>query len=203
MNTLVIVLSAVLGQTGDAPMLGQKDYAQAQKMAAQNNKPMAVFLNQGKTGDNKLITDGLSDRAKEILAKNYIAVMVDTTTPEGRDLAKAFEIRNGQGLILSDRGGAMQALWYQGTLTNQDLIRNLEKYTNLTNVRMTEVAGRASMYPPADESGNATSTVNRQGNSSNPPTTSSNSSGQRRLLFRNSNERGRIFQGRLGLRSQS
>ena len=185
MNTLVMVLSTVLGVAEDS--LWQQNYTQAQKMAAQENKSMAVFLTPGQNGMNQLIPGGVNQQAREILADNYVAVMVDTTTPEGQRLARAFQIRNGQGLILSDRGGSRQAFWFQGTLTNQDLVRNLEKFANQTNVRMTEVAGRASLYPPGEEDGKPVT----------PAATPTQS--QRRMGMRNntSEQRVRLFQGRM------
>jgi hypothetical protein len=198
MNTLVIVLSAVLGQAEEvrAP-LWRQDYTQAQKVAAQDKKPMAVFLKQGQNGISKLVPGGLNEQAKQLLANNYVTVSVDTATPEGQRLARAFEIRDGQGLILSDRGGTYQAFWSQGTLTNQDLVRNLEKYASQTDVRMTEVAGRSSLYPPVDEQGSPVRQIDQRGYQvSTTPTET-----QRRRGLRNSEQRGRLFQGRLSRRT--
>jgi len=180
-NTLVIALSALLGQAdGSSSLQWQQDYAQAQKMAAQGNKSLAVFLTQGQNGMNMLVSGGLNQRAQEILANNYIPVMVDTATPQGQRLARAFEIRDGRGLVLSDRGGMHQALWYQGNLTNQDLVSNLEKFANQTNVRMTETAGRVSSYPPGEE---PAQTGRRTGVPRNQVSTTSESPRRQRTLF--------------------
>jgi hypothetical protein len=153
MNTLVIVLSAVLGQAGEelpGPVM-QHNYIQAQKQAAQEKKPLAVFLAPGHDGLKQLIPGGIGQQAKEILSRRYIAVHVDTGTAQGQQLAKDFAIRGGQGVIISDRGGAYQAFWAEGIITNPDLVRRLQRYADITNVRMTEVAGRTSLYPPIDE----------------------------------------------------
>jgi len=106
MNTLVILLSAVLGQAEErtAPQWRQS-YTQAQNMAAQIKRPVAVFLTQGANGIDKLIPGGLTEQARDILTSDYIPVIVDTTTPEGQRLARQFQLRDGQGLVLSDRGG--------------------------------------------------------------------------------------------------
>jgi hypothetical protein len=184
MNTLVFVLSAFLG-TADDPSLWQSTYAEAERVAAQENKSVAVFLTPGQM--NQLIPGGVNQQAREMLSKNYVAVMVDTTTPEGQTLARAFEITNGQGLVLSDRGGVHQAFWYQGNLNNQDLVRNLQKFANQTNVRMTQVAGRTSYYPSASDD---------QANPMPQATTAPQS--QRRMGMRNSSEqRTRLLQGRM------
>jgi hypothetical protein len=200
MNTLVILLSAVLGQAEEqtAPQWRQS-YTQAQNMAAQIKRPVAVFLTPGPNSLDKLIPGGLNDQAREILTSDYIPVVVDTTTPEGQRLARAFELRDGQGLVLSDRAGAYQAFWSQGNLTNEDLVRTLQKYANQTNIRMTEVAGRSSLYP-AGEPGSPAATVNQRGNEvSTVP-----AQRQRRLLgSRSSDQRARLFQGRMSRRSSS
>ena len=103
---------------------------------------------------------------------------------------RSFEIRDGLGLVLSDRSGAYQAFWSQGTLTNEDLVRNLQKYANLTSVRVTETAGRSSNYPPGEEQGTPARRAGRRGAEySTTPVES-----QRRL---------RLFQGRMSRRTAS
>jgi hypothetical protein len=190
MNTLVIVLSAVLGQAEErSDPLWRQSYTQAENMAAQIKRPVAVFLTQGQNSIDRLIPGGLNEQAKEILTSDYIPVMVDTSTPEGQRLARAFQIRDGLGLVLSDRGGAYQAFWHQGSLTNEELVRKLQKYANQTNVRMTEADGRSSLYPP-EEQGAPRRRLNRRGVESSTTTAES----QRRV---------RLFQGRLSRRSAS
>jgi hypothetical protein len=149
MNTLVIVLSAILGQAGEevSNPTWQRDYAQAQKQAAQAQKPLAVFLAPGQDGLDMLVQGGLAPKAKEIMGGKYICVIIDTATPEGKQLASKFEI-SGTGLVLSDRSGDYQAFWHQGTLSSQDLVRTLQKFAGqTTNIRFTETAGRTSFYP--------------------------------------------------------
>jgi hypothetical protein len=188
MNTLVIVLSAVLGQTEGRPSaLWQESYTQAQNMAAQIKAPMAVFLTQGENGIDKLVQGGLNERARELLASNYVPVIVDTTTPAGQRLASAFGIR-GEGLVLSDRGGAYQALSKPGSLTSEDLVSNLEKYADQTESRMTDNSGRASLYPT--EQGSSGRLRNRRANSY----TAMPVEGQRRV---------RLFQGWMNRRAAS
>jgi hypothetical protein len=193
MNTLVCVLSAFLGQAEEPASLWQQNYTEAQRIAAQDNKAVAVFLTKGEGGLSDLIQGGLSLQAQELLKSKFAAVMVDSTTPEGQRLAKAFQMPAGRGLILSDRGGNLQAFWFQGSLSGQELLRNLERYGNVTNARMTAVGGRTALYPPVDEQGNPVA-QSQMGQQNVQPSTTTQS--QRRFL-RNSDQRGRLFQGRL------
>jgi len=189
MNTLVIILSAVLGQAEGRPSaLWQQSYTQAENMAAQIKTPVAVFLTQGENGIDKLIQGGLNERAREVLASSYIPVLVDTSTPQGQRLAQAFEIRGGQGLVLSDRGGAYQAFSHPGSLTSEELVRNLEKYSNQMDVPMTENAGRSSLYPPPEQRPGRLRNRRANGYISAPA---------------ESQGRGRLFQGLMGRRAAS
>jgi hypothetical protein len=191
MNTLVILLSAVLGQAEEqnVPPQWRQSYGQAQNMAAQIQRPVAVFLTQGPGGMDKLIQGGLSDQAKEILTSDYIPVMVDTTRPEGQRLARDFGLSGGQGLVLSDRSGTYQAFWSQDSLTSEQLLRNLQKYANQTTVRMTEIAGRPSLYGPVDQQGNPVPVLSGPGTEAYPAP----AQGQRRLGSRDSGQRMRLF----------
>lgn len=149
MNTLALVLSACIGQPGEeAPMpLWQRDYTQAQKKAAEMQKPLAVFLAPGQDGMEKLIPGGLSNQAREMMANKFICVRIDTSTPEGKRWAQAFEIGD-MGIVISDRGGNYQAFWHQGALTIPSLVRQLQRNADQTSVRITEISGRPSFYPP-------------------------------------------------------
>ncbi|MBI3406837.1 MAG: hypothetical protein HY040_00590 [Planctomycetes bacterium] len=190
MNTLIITLSAVLGQAGEEIQspLWQRDYTQAKQRAAQEKKPMAVFLAPGENSMNRLIPGGLSDQAKRILSDKYICVMIDTNTPKGQQLAMAFDIRQGQGLIISDRGGAYQAYWQPGIINNQILTRNLQRFADMTDIQVTMIAGRPSFYQgedgpmqPIPQQGRM---INRRGEAIYADSTLQPTE-RRRILFRN------------------
>src|SRR5262249_11839992 len=70
----------------------------------------------------------------------YIPVFVNTDTDAGKRLARAFEMSSGKGIVISDRTGALQAFWHEGDLSNQNLARYLQRYSdpNLA-VRTTEM----------------------------------------------------------------
>ncbi|MBI3411138.1 MAG: hypothetical protein HY040_22615 [Planctomycetes bacterium] len=178
MNTLVIVLSAVLGQAGEgspAPTW-QRDYAQAKQQAVQAQKPLAVFLAPGQDGLNRLVQGGLSPQAKEIMSGKFICVLIDTDTPEGKRMAGALEI-GSTGLVISDRGGAFQAFWQRGELSNQNLVRILQRFSEQTSVRATEIGGRASFYPDG-QSGSGSYTSNYPDGGCSGPGCSSCSGGR-------------------------
>src|SRR5262245_30936004 len=148
MNTLIITLAAVVGQAGEEIQtpLWQRDYAQAKQRAAQEMKPMVVFLAPAENVVNRLLPGGLSDQAKQFMTDKFICVVVDTSTPKGQQLAQAFDLRGGQGMVISDRGGAYQAFWQPGMLNSQDLMRNLQRFADVTSVQSTMIAGRPSFY---------------------------------------------------------
>jgi hypothetical protein len=129
------------------------DYYAANNQSAKAMKPMAVVLGSGEAGYEKLARDGkLTDEAKGLLATKYVCVYVDTETQEGKRLAKAFNMPNGQGLVISDRTGDVQAFRHEGELGNADLVRNLERFADVERpVVRTETTAtqRSSFYEPA------------------------------------------------------
>jgi len=168
MNTLVLVVSAFVGQPGEQVQppnpAWQTDYIKAQKQASQTQKPMAVFLAPGENGISRLLQGGLSPQCKEVLVSKYIPVLIDTSTAEGKRWANSFQISD-MGVVISDRGGQYQAFWRNGEVTNPMLMRQLQKYADQTNIIATEVSGRLTFYPPIDGSqGPGQYTYDRFGN---------------------------------------
>jgi hypothetical protein len=129
------------------------DYYAANKQAATAKKPLAVVLGTGEKGYEKLDRAGkLSDDAKAVLAAKYLCVYVDTASPAGQRLAKAFDMPSGQGIVISDRTGDLQAFRMEGDLAAADMVRYLERYADPERVlRATETnrTSRTSSYEPA------------------------------------------------------
>src|SRR5215469_9255547 len=127
-----IVWAALMGLA--APADGKSptwlnDYSQARRLGAAQNRPLAVFLSPGKEGWGKRATEG--DGGKEVrrlLADRYVCVAIDTSTEAGRQLASAFEMPEGKGIVLSDRSGDLQAFRHEGELRNGDLSQYLERH---------------------------------------------------------------------------
>ena len=119
MYTSLFVL-ALVGAPLEANAPSWQGYYQASQLVEQEKKPLAVFLGTGQKGWEK-VAGSLSPEAEKVLTAGYLCAYVDTTTPEGEKLAQAFEIKNGVGIVISDRKGVKQAFWHQGTLGQPDL----------------------------------------------------------------------------------
>jgi len=108
-----------------------EDYSQGWRQSGKLEKPLAVFIGSGANGWNRLSQDGrLSTEAKEILAKNYVCVYLDTNREAGQELATAFEMPNHLGVVISDSTGRVQAFRHEGDLQTQALIRSLRRYAD-------------------------------------------------------------------------
>ena len=107
------------------------DYAQAFRQCGQLEKPLAVFIGSGPKGWNRLSKDGqLSAETKEVLAKNYVCVYLDTNRDGGQELATAFEMPRHLGIVISDSRGRVQAFRHEGDMQTQVLMRNLRHYAD-------------------------------------------------------------------------
>ena len=152
MHTSVVWLAlAGLAPQAEATPTWRNDYFQARQKGAAQKKPLAVFLAPGQGGWKKLSAEGgLGDGAKKVLADRYVCVHIDTTTEQGRKLAKDFEIDGGVGLVISDRTGKFQAFRHEGTLPGADLRAYLERYADPDRVATTtetHTSSRTSSYP--------------------------------------------------------
>jgi hypothetical protein len=103
------------------------DYAQALTRSSAEGKPMAVFIGHGSDRITKMLVEGtISAEAAKVLATSYVSVYLDSDAQSGRDLAGRFEM--SQGLIISSRGGALQAFRMTGELKAAELAESLTKY---------------------------------------------------------------------------
>jgi hypothetical protein len=136
-SLLIVVTAGLTGIPGDAPALSWQSYSSASQQVEKAKKPMAVFLGTGQKGWDK-VAGNLGAEAETVLAASYLCAYVDTNTPEGKTLAQAFEIKDGVGLVLSDRKGEAQVYWHEGNLTQADLVHELVRHSTST---------RTSHYP--------------------------------------------------------
>lgn len=105
------------------------NYTAAKKLCAENQKPMAVFVGSGVNGYEKLSRERqFSAEVRQELANNFVCVFLDTNTPEGKKLARDFEITGDLGIVISDRTGNLQAFYHEGDLSNAYLFQYLQKY---------------------------------------------------------------------------
>ena len=85
----------------------------------------------------------------QLLGTSYVCVYVNTDTPEGKTLAGQFGLT--QGVVISSKGGTVQALRHTGPVTGTDLTTYLTKYSSPTlAVTTTEQGGvvTTSGYSP-------------------------------------------------------
>jgi hypothetical protein len=147
LTAAVLVLSA--GASNAAPSW-QADYAKAMTAAVAQQKPIAVFIGKGEAGAGGVVADGqVPAKANQLLGASYVCVYVNTDTPEGKTLAGQFGLT--QGLVISSKGGNVQALRHNGPVTGTDLTTYLTKYSSLTvAVTATEQGGvmTTSGYSP-------------------------------------------------------
>jgi hypothetical protein len=118
------------------------------------NKPVAVFIGQGKQGWEQLSREGkLDQETQKYLKANYVCVYLDAE--EDARLASAFAIE-GTGLVISDAGGRKQAFRHEGNLANDQLVGYLKKYSDPERearfTESTQVRERPSYYYPPVQS---------------------------------------------------
>lgn len=124
----------------------QTDYVSASARAKSERKPLAVFIDRGPVSASRLVAEGtFPTSASEMLNSKFICVYIDASTEQGGKLATAFEME--QGLILSDRGGAKQALRHTGAVTTTDLNRYISEQVEFQQSVTTTVAG--TTFAPA------------------------------------------------------
>lgn len=148
MNTSMLALaltSALLAPSW------QSNYFHAQSDAVAMKKPLVVVFGSGANGWSKVIREeSPAPEVNKLLTDQYVCVYVDTTTADGKRLAQNFDISGNLGVVISDRTGSLQAFWHQGDMTNQNMVRYLQRFADPTTViRGTETAtsGRVSYYP--------------------------------------------------------
>jgi hypothetical protein len=137
------------------------DYAAASKQAAQEKKPLAVFLAPGEGAYQKLGHEGgIGSEAEGLLAEKYVCVHVDTTTSKGKELARAFAIPEGLGIVISDRTGEKQTFRHEGDLDRAVLVSYLTRYgdPNYVFVETESNPGRAGHGAAASCSGGSCGT---------------------------------------------
>src|SRR5262245_26167674 len=131
MNTsvAVIALTGVLALQGGEGPTWIPSYAQAIKQSETSRKPVAVVFGSGPAGYEKLSQAGtLNAAARKLLAEQYVCCYIDVDTKAGRDLANAFAVTGNVGLVVSDRGGKLQAFHCNSALAAGDLLRCLERF---------------------------------------------------------------------------
>jgi hypothetical protein len=115
-------------------------YGEARENGRTESKPVAVFIGSGSSGWHQVSRDGQFDsKVNQILADSYVCLYVNTDSDYGRELASAFGISDGPGLVISSHSGKLQVFSHQGDLENGDLSHFLRRYADPKRVvRFTE-----------------------------------------------------------------
>lgn len=147
----LLALSGALSSNpgADSP-LWLTDYAQARQQSKAAQKPIAVFIGSGAQGYDKLSRDGqLGKDIEQVLTANYVCLYLDMRAAASRQLAVAFEMPNGLGVVISDATGGLQAFRHEGDLEPSTLLAYLNRYADPNRtVRTTESnPPRTSFYP--------------------------------------------------------
>ena len=129
-SMLLIALLGIAPVAKDEPTW-VKDYSVARKLCQKEQKPMAVFIGSGATGWNDLSREGRLDKeAARLLARHYVSLYLDRTTEEGQLTAQTLEMQDSRGIVISSSSGKLQAFRHEGDLTNQDLAKYLQRFSN-------------------------------------------------------------------------
>src|SRR5436309_2588279 len=87
----------------EEPLL-HKNYSLARVQSVSANKPIAVFIGSGDKGWEEVSQDGkLGQDVCKLLSAEYVCVYLDVSRGAGKELAGAFEVTDGPGLVISNR----------------------------------------------------------------------------------------------------
>ncbi len=122
-----LALSTLLASGIPTPATWQPNYRAAVLRAANDKKPLAVFLVKDDAAVKAIPADALDK-----LNREYIAVIVNTETASGKTLATSFEMT--EGLVISDITGEKQAFRHVGSIPTAELPSTLERFAHVSQV---------------------------------------------------------------------
>lgn len=125
MTTTILAAFALTGAltpTATPEFTVQPDYARALKVAAAEQKPVAVLIGAGDTFAKLMRDANLTAETKKALGEKFVCVSVDVTTPAGKELAGQFQMTDG--LVISTAGGAFQSVRHTGAVSATDLAKH-------------------------------------------------------------------------------
>lgn len=139
----------------------KSDYAEATKLAKNQNKPVLVYFKNSKGA----ATNGTEIHKQDIavdqrLLDPFVLVMADRSTPAGEKLFKIFEMTSDHGVVVVERELNWQFCRYERQLESNELAEVLRETSTATgkpvnatlaSVPATKSVGeRTSFYPPSE-----------------------------------------------------
>lgn len=119
-----VTLTGLLSPAANLAPTWQADYGKALALAAEQQKPVAVVIASGNAGLFTLTAGKTAD----VLRDRFVAVYVNTETADGKALAGQFQL--AEGLVISNKGGSLQALRHDGKVTGEQLKGYLNTYAD-------------------------------------------------------------------------
>lgn len=151
-SIIALAVANTLALKPEALPSWDRDYGHAKAIASKEQKPMAVVVGTGAAGWDKLVSDGtvFSATSAELRAA-YVWVYLDLDQETGKKLASNFEFTKGPALVLSDRGGSLQAYRRVGAVNGDEFRKVLGNYAETDRVvNRTEETGEIAPRPVAN-----------------------------------------------------
>ncbi len=160
---LASLLVAFAGPVSAQELAWRNSYLEAREHGQKVKKPLAVFVGVGPTGFQQIVQDGsFSSDVRKALANEYIPVYLDADKAEHKRLIQELGISTRKGVVLSDRAGDTQAFFYDGTLSEVELTRQLRHFADpalIVRSTSTTSTGRFSYYPASGSSSSGSRTL--------------------------------------------
>jgi len=134
-----VLLFALAGYVTPAalvlPSSWHNSYDTALDRAARDKKPVAIVVGNGLKGLQDITKQGeISKEAYELFDTHFVCVYLDSSTENGKKMAKALAAGSGPALIIGDRSGTNQAFRYKGSLTDEQLKGTLKRFSKVIDV---------------------------------------------------------------------
>ncbi len=117
----------------DAPAAWSSDYSKAVADACLADKPLFIVICPGSSEYARFAALGtfVSDDVERSLKNDYTRVMIDTDTPEGKEMAQKFGVEEGPHFVIIDRSGKWQIFYQSGYLSESKIGIALGKFRRI------------------------------------------------------------------------
>jgi hypothetical protein len=129
-STMFGIAISISAAWTDAPSTWHGDYATAHAEACKADKPLFIVICPASSDYARMMALGtfMSDEVERVLRADYVRFMLDTTTPEGKAMAKQFDATEGPHFVILDRSGKWQVYYQAGVLLEHELTPILARF---------------------------------------------------------------------------